>query len=391
MEDTDNRIISRLVDAARNRIWFDRLFRWPALALWISASLLIVAGLVHRFFHEMPATIVWISALAPVTLAGLAALPMARPRIREAAVAADRWSGAQSLLLAAWETGRQPPTSRPEFAPLAVWRATQNAAEWMIQIKNHPLAGVPGHTIVALAVTLAGSLLLVSPQPSVSSSARVSGEIPTTEPATEPATAPPALAEALRALGARKPPPPSQESGDSAYSSSAESERSRESLSMSSEDKPSPEGDAQRKTASSGELWQPVDSHNTPPSDTDFKPEDTEGGTSPQVSGGSGNGGGDIAGRGEGRNRLQSPAAKSNLTQVTVAIARTATENTHPGDHLRGEEFTPGTAIAAPVLNPRPVGAARLAPAISAANRFSPAERQIIARYLQTLSPGEPQ
>ncbi len=103
MEDTDNRIISRLVDAARNRIWFDRLFRWPALALWISASLLIVAGLVHRFFHEMPATIVWISALAPVTLAGLAALLMARPRIREAAVAADRWSGAQSLLLAAWE------------------------------------------------------------------------------------------------------------------------------------------------------------------------------------------------------------------------------------------------------------------------------------------------
>lgn len=203
MEDTDNRIISRLVDAARNRIWFDRLFRWPALALWISASLLIVAGLVHRFFHEMPATIVWISALAPVTLAGLAALLMARPRIREAAVAADRWSGAQSLLLAAWETGRQPPTSRPEFAPLAVWRATQNAAEWMIQIKNHPLAGVPGHTIVALAVTLAGSLLLVSPQPSVSSSARVSGEIPTTEPATEPATAPRAGRSAARPGGSK--------------------------------------------------------------------------------------------------------------------------------------------------------------------------------------------
>lgn len=196
--------LSGLVEAFRRRLWWIETRRRALRAVGWTAACLLGLVAVHRGVAAMPFAASLALALAPPLLACVASLTVLRPSRARAVHEADRHFGAQTLLLAAYETRASQPRGTLARALLRQ-RADRAAAAWRAQLALEPLPAAPRGAGAATAAALAGMLLLYLPgvAPSRQAHALGSPDAPLHAPG---ASAPQGTTDPL----ARAPEPPAE-------------------------------------------------------------------------------------------------------------------------------------------------------------------------------------
>ncbi len=354
--------------------------------LWFSAALLIAAGLVHILLLDLDTQVAWALALAPGAMIVLAVTLWSRPTQAEAARTADRWAGAKSLLISAWELGRRN-DNLPAVAPLVMARAERSIPRWERRIGAVSHAKLGSHPVLAMALFLIGALLLQAPgkrQPSIQTAIT-----PIDHTTSESTTAPQTLAAAIKNIDLSLNTP-----GEESSISSHQRE-------------PAPPGTGAPPTATAAA--DKIETAATAPGSNDLVRASTDASSinsrKPKIesgvkqgptdhmendSSGPASGGGNLAGLGRGGPR-QSPATQNSAIGLeTVEIKRSTGGGAGAADpRAQGQELgTPGTIVAE---NRRKgaVAAARLAAGMEAPGRYTPAEQQLIASYFQSMRSGE--
>jgi len=151
-----------LIDAIRNRLWFQRFVDAVAASLRICGGILLAGGLYHVFIHAASAGFVVIMAVMPIVGALLAVTFRHRPDLATAARTADVWFDGKNLMTSAWDLFQRH-GRHSSMEELVMARARAVAPQWRQRIASvrpikysHPLP-------MPLILTLCGIFLLQLP------------------------------------------------------------------------------------------------------------------------------------------------------------------------------------------------------------------------------------
>jgi len=155
--------LTQLIRQTRNHLWIKSLLLSINASLWISAALLISAGIGHLLFawpnlYQIGALIVLLPPLASL----LFCLFFQQPSMKAAARTADRWLNANSLLLSAWDL-IQHPAIDTAATRLVTKQALEQTSSWQSQIKSRLAIGLPRSSALAIIGMLIGATLLSLP------------------------------------------------------------------------------------------------------------------------------------------------------------------------------------------------------------------------------------
>jgi len=151
-----------LIDAIRNRLWFQRSVEAVAASLRICGVISLAGGLYHLFIHAASAGFVVIMALMPIVGALLAVMFRRRPDLATAARTADVWFDGKNLMTSAWDLFQRH-GRHSSMEELVMARARAVAPQWRQRIASvrpirysHPIT-------MPLILTLCGIFLLQLP------------------------------------------------------------------------------------------------------------------------------------------------------------------------------------------------------------------------------------
>jgi hypothetical protein len=158
-------LLPRLVHRARNRLWLAGLLDHLTRALWLSGLVVLLGGLARWLWgHPGPAVLALLS-VAPV-LAALIAAAIRRPRLDQAAAAADRWLHAEGLLMSAWHLSAGERTGAA--APVVLAQAARAAPSWLADMARARPTLRPGGLwppVLTLLAVLPVLALVDTPEP----------------------------------------------------------------------------------------------------------------------------------------------------------------------------------------------------------------------------------
>jgi len=151
-----------LIDAIRNRLWFQRSVDALAASLRICGVISLAGGLYHVFIHAASADVVVIMAVMPIVGALLAAMFRRRPDLATAARTADVWFDGKNLMTSAWDLFQRH-GRHSSMEELVMARARAVAPQWRQRIASvrpirysHPIT-------IPLILILCGIFLLQLP------------------------------------------------------------------------------------------------------------------------------------------------------------------------------------------------------------------------------------
>jgi hypothetical protein len=369
--------LPELVLKVRNRLWFSASMRLLSIALWPTALLLLGLGLIHLNLRPV-APLIATLALLPLLLAALFGLARLRPPLAAACSQADRWAGARSLLLSAWDLTHTP-LSRQHAGPLVLERARRLVPEWRRAIEAAPKPGATGYPALALALITIGGFMLTVPvgarQPPVA--------VETKAPA-QPANAGAALSTLVQSLRNTQPETVFDETSGTSGSKTAA--RYSPATEQRGQGKSGPPHIPDRLPADPG---RPADAEAQSPA-TGLNQA-----TAPLVATGlpgpGPDGAGDLAGGSRAPDQGQQPKQQAaRLKTETLPLQRRP--GAEAGDIGSGREAIPLLPAAVDRQTPRltqAIGKAEAPPESFSRFDFGLSERSVIARYFHNLKSGE--
>jgi len=151
-----------LIDAIRNRLWFQRTVDVVAASLRICGGISLAGGLFHVFIHAASTEFVVIMAVMPIVGALLAVMFRHRPDLATAARTADIWFDGKNLMTSAWDLFQRH-DGHSSMEELVMARAREVAPQWRERIASvrpirysHPIT-------MPLILILCGIFLLQLP------------------------------------------------------------------------------------------------------------------------------------------------------------------------------------------------------------------------------------
>ncbi len=143
--------------------------------LWWSASIFFLGGSFHQLMSPLdPLTVVWFAILPFLLIISWISASL-KPTADEAAAAADRLFGANSLFVSAWELSRSSATIEG-ISRLLLVRTETELPGWSLHFRKQPQRYMKPTSLVATSLGIVGLFFLLQP-PHVQTS-----DIPATTP-----------------------------------------------------------------------------------------------------------------------------------------------------------------------------------------------------------------
>ena len=157
----DKAAIELFIRCVRKALWLDILRYQLGLGLWISSVLLLLAGLINLFFHNILISLTLILGLLPI-VGGIFVAIKKMPTIANAASHADDLFKGKSLMTTATELLYTPTTAPRDFSPWIIQQAAQTAQLWHEQFKKSTYSKQNQFPWIAMGIALLGFFLYCS-------------------------------------------------------------------------------------------------------------------------------------------------------------------------------------------------------------------------------------
>ena len=158
----DKAAIELFIRCVRKALWLDILRYQLGLGLWISSVLLLLAGLINLFFHNILISLTLTLGLLPI-VGGIFVAIKKMPTIANAASHADDLFKGKSLMTTATELLYTPTTAPRDFSPWIIQQAAQTAQLWHEQFKKSTYSKQNQFPWIAMGIALLGFFFILQP------------------------------------------------------------------------------------------------------------------------------------------------------------------------------------------------------------------------------------
>jgi len=150
-----------LIKAVQTRLWFEKTLQHSITALWGSAFLLLLLGLINIFWIPLSNGLTLFLPLTPLVLIPFFII-RSHPNLALAAKTGDHWFNGQSLLSSAVEITQKEKKLTPAQM-LVLHQAEQASIQWRSLLKNPQRSSLPTGSSILLVALISGVSLILLP------------------------------------------------------------------------------------------------------------------------------------------------------------------------------------------------------------------------------------